>query len=119
MALTRMQHGLFSDDAFTLDEVHRAAPIGNAPVPRPELHRVVRMVFYADMIDPEPLARLYPRLFGQEIHRDPHGDAVCHGVVLEKLFHGLSKLAANGQRDNCPCGQNRHPETSRESDLTI
>ena len=41
------------------------------------------------MIYPEPFAGVGLALFGQEVHRNPHGDVVGRGGVLEKRFLAL------------------------------
>ena len=66
--------------------------VGDPPVAGEQLNRLVGIILDPDVIDPEPLPRLDPRLLRQEIDRDPHGDAIGHGSVLEQLLHA-AKLA--------------------------
>ena len=91
MALARLERRLFAHNALTIDMVHHAARIGNPPMPRQQLDLFVRSVLDADVINPEPLARFRVRLFREEVHRDPHGDALSDGGVLEEFFHRFSR----------------------------
>ena len=53
---------------------------------------LVRTVFDADVIDPEPFPGLWAGLFGQEVHRDPNGYPVGHCGMLEKLLDHMANL---------------------------
>ena len=87
MALPRMEDRLFADHAIAFNQIEHPARIGDPPVPGQQLHRLRRIVLNPDMIEPKPLACLDLRLIGQEIDRDPHGDAFSDRGVLEQLFH--------------------------------
>ena len=117
MALPWPQHRLLANYAIAIDHVYASSPIGDSPVASEQLNGLVRFVFNADMIDPEPFASLDPRLFGQEIHRDSYDQALMRdidriapgsgvfahrgdGDMLEEFFHDLASLAAKSARDN-------------------
>ena len=87
MALSRRECGVFTHDTFTIDMIHHSARIGDPPVTGAQLQRLMRAVFDADVIDPEPLASLRMRLLRQEIDSNPNGNPFGNGSMLEEFFH--------------------------------
>ena len=103
MALPRHQHRLFADHAFAIDMADQTRTIGDPPVPGLELDAFVRAVLDADVIDQNHLpASLDCRA---EIDRDPDGDPVGRGGMLEKLLitpPSSAHRAAQGNGRNFP-----------------
>jgi len=89
--LAGRERGLFADHSVAIDDADPPFAIGDPPVSAPERHGLVRSVLDPDVIDPEPLADLGPRLFGHVIDRDPHGDVVRDGGMGEEKFHRASE----------------------------
>jgi hypothetical protein len=117
MALAWLQHWLFANHTFAVNQAHRPAPIRDPPMAGKQLDSLTRFVLNADVIHPEPLACLNPRLFGKEIHRDSHDQARLRRIdritagsrvfthrsdcdMLEKFFHDHTSLAVKCARDN-------------------
>jgi hypothetical protein len=54
MAASGLEQRLLAHHAITIDMVYPAMAISNFPMPGQQLHRIVAMVFDADMVRPEP-----------------------------------------------------------------
>lgn len=83
--------------------IDHAARIGDPPMPRLQLDRIIRIILYPDVIDPEPFAGFRLGLLRQEIHRHANGDVMGNGGVLKKLFHITQQNSALGQSRQIPC----------------
>lgn len=93
VTFARSQDRLFADDSFPVHMRDKARTVGDTPMARDKLHPLVRPVFDAYMINPEPLAVVRLRLFGKEVHGNPDGNPVGSGGVLEKLFNHTGKVS--------------------------
>src|SRR6266851_3278710 len=80
-ALARREHGLLADHAFAADFLLAARGVGNDPVPRPQLHRLVAAVGDDDGIGPEILAIFDRRAFRQEVRLHGDFDLAGNGAV--------------------------------------
>jgi hypothetical protein len=86
-----MQDRLLANDSVAVDQVDRPARVGDSPVPGEQLDGVGGVVLDPDVIDPEPLSRLDPRLFGQKIDCDPNRYPRGDPSVLEEIYPRESK----------------------------
>src|SRR6266403_4499079 len=99
-ALARREHGLLADHAFAADFLLAARRIGNDPVPRPQLHRLLARVGDDDRVGPEILISFDRRAFRQEVRFDGDLDQAGNGAVhagysFEILEHLSEKLSRN------------------------
>src|SRR6266478_5587024 len=105
-ALAGREHRLLADHAFAADFLLAAGGVGNDPVPRPQLHRLLAGVGDDDGGGPEILTLFDRRAFRQEVRFDGDLDLAGNGAVhadyaFEIVEHPSEKFRRN-QIDRWP-----------------
>lgn len=83
MRLARMQHRLFANHPIAINKVHDTAPVSDPPVAGEQLRGLIGVVLNANVINPEPLASVHARLFGQKVHCHTNSDPIGDRGMLE------------------------------------
>jgi hypothetical protein len=88
-ALAGSEHGLFANDARTLDLFHFSHAVGDNPMAAHELHCVVAFVRNVDGVKKKPLTVLRAGAARVILRLDAHPDVSCCGFWGEHLFAAL------------------------------
>jgi hypothetical protein len=82
-ALTGFENRLLANDSGALDLFDLAIAVGDDPVAREELNRLLAQILDGDRVEKEPVPRLRLGTVRVELWLDPDPDAACCGFGRE------------------------------------